>query len=145
MAFFAGNPDRALVLIALGLVFIYWEFLRPGRVFPGTLGGIAVAVGLTAMAEYGFETTGAMIILVGLVLVAVPSRGKWMWAAGLLSFTLMAYGLQRVAARPGVHWFAAIICSLVLTSLIPLRGVAMRARTNKFSDPASSDCEGRPK
>ena len=145
MAFFAGNPDRALVLIALGLLFIYWEFLRPGRVFPGTLGGIAVAVGLTAMAEYGFESTGAMIILVGLVLVAVPFRGMWMWAAGLLSFTLLAYGLHRMLARPGVHWFAATMCSLVLTGLIPLRAVAMRARRNKFSEPASSECEGRPK
>ncbi len=43
------DPNLAISLIAMGLLCVYVELCRPGRVVPGVLGGIAFLVGLASL------------------------------------------------------------------------------------------------
>ena len=44
-----SDPNLALILAALGVLAIYVELCRPGRVVPGVLGGIALLVGVASL------------------------------------------------------------------------------------------------
>jgi len=44
-----SDPNIAILLIALGTLAIYAELCRPGRVVPGVIGGVALAVGLASI------------------------------------------------------------------------------------------------
>ena len=43
------DPNLAIVLIAIGVLGIYAELCRPGRVVPGVLGGVAFLVGVASL------------------------------------------------------------------------------------------------
>jgi membrane protein implicated in regulation of membrane protease activity len=44
-----ADPNAAILMMALGILGIYLELCRPGKVIPGVLGGIAVLVGLASL------------------------------------------------------------------------------------------------
>jgi membrane-bound ClpP family serine protease len=46
-----SNPDIALCVVALGLLGIYVEFCRPGRVLPGITGGVLLIIGIASIAN----------------------------------------------------------------------------------------------
>ncbi len=44
-----ANPNIALLVAALGLLGVYAEFCRPGRVLPGVIGGVLLLTGIASM------------------------------------------------------------------------------------------------
>ena len=44
-----ANPDIALLIAAIGLLCIYIEFCRPGRVVPGVTGGVLLIIGVASI------------------------------------------------------------------------------------------------
>ncbi len=43
------NPNIALTVAAIGLLGIYVEFCRPGRVIPGVTGGVLLITGIASI------------------------------------------------------------------------------------------------
>jgi membrane-bound serine protease (ClpP class) len=123
------SPAAALVVFTVGLLLVYVELNRPGRVIPGAVG---LLMTLLACARLGAAHP------VALVLVAT--------ACALLAVELVrgTYGLVDVAAAlalvlgfrqlvtPPVGWMMCILCGVGLGGVTAaLARVARRARANK--------------
>jgi membrane-bound serine protease (ClpP class) len=67
------NPNVALILMLVGVYGIIFEFLNPGILVPGTLGGISLILGLYALALLPLNLAGIGLILLGLALVVAEA------------------------------------------------------------------------
>lgn len=73
------NPNIALIFMMIGVYGLIFEFLNPGALVPGTVGGISLLVGLYALAvlPVSFAGAGLMVLGVGLIVAEAfaPSFG----------------------------------------------------------------------
>lgn len=87
------DPNVALILLMIGIYGLLFEFLSPGALAPGTIGGICLVVGLYALAVLPVSFAGAALILLGLGLMTAeaftPSFGV-LGIGGVLAFVLGA-------------------------------------------------------
>ena len=67
------NPNVALILMLVGVYGLIFEFLNPGVLVPGTLGGISLILGLYALALLPLNYAGIGLILLGLALVVAEA------------------------------------------------------------------------
>jgi membrane-bound serine protease (ClpP class) len=86
-----ADPNIAYILMLAGLVGLYLEFSHPGVIFPGLTGGICLLLALTAFQVLPINSTGILLLLLGLgLLIAelfVPSFGI-LGVGGIISFVL---------------------------------------------------------
>lgn len=59
------NPNVALLLMIVGIYGLIFEFLSPGSMVPGTIGGISLLLGLYALAVLPVSYAGVGLILLG--------------------------------------------------------------------------------
>ena len=85
------NPNVALILMMIGIYGLFFEFMNPGALFPGTLGAICLLVGLYALAALPVNFAGIALILLGIGLMAAeafsPSFGI-LGMGGIVAFVL---------------------------------------------------------
>ncbi len=114
------NPNVALILMMLGVYGLFFEFINPGAVYPGTVGGICLLVGLYALGMLPVNYAGLGLILLGLVLMVAeafaPSFGI-LGISGTTAFVLGAMVLFDTGA-PGFQISWAIIAAVAGTSLL---------------------------
>jgi membrane-bound serine protease (ClpP class) len=67
------NPNVALVLMLVGVYGLIFEFLNPGALVPGTVGGISLIMGLYSLALLPLDWAGAGLILLGLALIVAEA------------------------------------------------------------------------
>ena len=67
------NPSIAILLMLVGFYGIIFEILNPGALFPGTIGGISIIAGMTALAILPFNWAGLALILLGVALVVAEA------------------------------------------------------------------------
>ena len=72
---------RDMLLIAAGLVGIYAELLRPGKVIPGVVGGVLLTLGLAGLARGPIEWSavlwlGTPLVLLTAGLLAIAWRAR---------------------------------------------------------------------
>jgi membrane-bound serine protease (ClpP class) len=53
------NPNVALILMLVGVYGLIFEFLNPGVLVPGTIGGISLILGLYSLALLPLNYAGA--------------------------------------------------------------------------------------
>jgi len=74
-----ADPNIAFLLLSLGSLAIFIEFVHPGAIFPGVFGVIALLLGFFALSVLPFNWAGVALILVAFILfgleVFVPSHG----------------------------------------------------------------------
>ena len=58
-----SDPNIAFVLLILGALGMYMEYLSPGLIFPGVAGGILLLLGLSALSVLPINWTGAALLL----------------------------------------------------------------------------------
>ena len=58
-----SDPNVAFVLLILGALGMYMEYLSPGLIFPGVGGGILLLLGLSALSVLPINWTGAALLL----------------------------------------------------------------------------------
>lgn len=67
-----ADPQWALVAVVVGLLGIYAELARPGRVVPGIAGGVAMLVGIASLVRTGMPSVGFTVgILIPFAVVSV--------------------------------------------------------------------------
>ena len=113
------NPNIALLLMMLGVYGLFFEFMNPGALYPGTIGAIALLVGLYALSALPVNYAGVALLILGLALMVAegfaPSFGA-LGIGGLISFALGAT-LLLDADVPGLAVSLPLIAGLGVTSL----------------------------
>jgi len=86
-----ADPNIAYLLFMAGLLGLYIEFTHPGVVFPGVAGAICLLLALMALHVLPLNTTGLMLLLLGVALLVaeafLPTFGL-VGAGGLVAFML---------------------------------------------------------
>ncbi|NGO53831.1 NfeD family protein [Mesorhizobium camelthorni] len=67
------NPNVALIFMVIGIYGLIFEFLNPGAMVPGTIGGISLLVGLYALAVLPVSYAGAGLIVLGVGLIVAEA------------------------------------------------------------------------
>lgn len=67
------NPNVALILMLVGIYGLIFEFLNPGALVPGTVGGISLIMGLYSLALLPLNWAGVGLILLGLALIVAEA------------------------------------------------------------------------
>ncbi len=128
-----SNPSLALVLMMIGLYGLLFEFLNPGLVAPGVIGGVCLLLALWGLQMLPINMAGLALLLLGLALFVaeafVPSFG----VLGIGGIAAFAFGALLLIDR-GVPGFAIplpLIGGLTAVSaafVIGVVGMAARAR-----------------
>ena len=69
-----SDPNIAFILMILGALGIYVEYLSPGLIFPGVAGGILLLFGLSALSVLPINWTGAALLLLALAFFVLEAK-----------------------------------------------------------------------
>lgn len=87
------DPNIALILLMVGVYGLFFEFLNPGAMVPGTIGAIALLFGLYALAVLPVDFAGIALIVLGVGLMVAeafaPSFGI-LGIGGIIAFVIGA-------------------------------------------------------
>lgn len=121
-----SDPSLVLMLLMIGVYGLLFEFMNPGFVAPGVIGGVALLLALWGLQMLPVNYAGLALILLGVAfLVAeafVPSYG----ALGIGGIVAFAFGalllIDSDAPGFGIPW--PLIGAMALVSAIIVIGVA---------------------
>jgi membrane-bound serine protease (ClpP class) len=128
-----SDPSLSLLLMMIGVYGLLFEFMSPGFVAPGVIGGVCLLLSLWGLQMLPISYAGLALILLGLAfLVAeafVPSYG----ALGLGGIAAFAFGALLLidSDAPGFGIPLSVIGGLAAASalgVVGLVGMAARAR-----------------
>jgi membrane-bound serine protease (ClpP class) len=130
------GPNAAFLLLIAGLLGVYCEFLRPGRLVPGLLGLVAGSTGVYWLFRNSPTRAGVFLIILALLLLMAETVWYAYCIPGILGtislaagFTLLFQPPRRIA--PGLSVPVSIIFGAITMFLA---SQARRARLNKWSD-----------
>ncbi len=113
------DPNIAIILMMIGVYGLIFEFLTPGSVVPGTVGGICLLLGLYALAVLPVSYAGLGLILLGIGLMVAeahsPSFGV-LGAGGALALVLGA-AILFDTDTPGLQVSWAMLAGVGIASL----------------------------
>jgi membrane-bound serine protease (ClpP class) len=128
-----SDPSLALVLLMIGIYGLMFEFLNPGFVAPGVIGGVCLLLAAWGLQMLPINLAGLALLLLGVALLVaeafVPSFGV-LGLGGIASF---AFGALMLIDRdlPGFGIPLALVGALTLISalfVLGVAGMAIRAR-----------------
>ncbi|MBB2690587.1 UNVERIFIED_ORG: membrane-bound serine protease (ClpP class) [Rhizobium esperanzae] len=122
------DPNIAIILMMVGIYGLIFEFLAPGTMLPGTIGGICLLLGLYALALLPVSFAGLGLIFLGVGLTAAeahsPSFGAFGIGGGIavilgatILFDTDIPGLEVSRPLLGAIAFATLAFSLVIARL----------------------------
>jgi membrane-bound serine protease (ClpP class) len=128
-----SDPSLVLMLLMLGVYGLLFEFMNPGYVLPGVIGGVALLLALWGLQMLPVNYAGVGLILLGIAFFVaeafVPSYG----ALGIGGVAAFAFGALLLidSDAPGFGIPLALIGTLTLVSaafVIGIAGMAAKAR-----------------
>jgi membrane-bound serine protease (ClpP class) len=128
-----SDPSLALVLMMIGVYGLLFEFMNPGFVAPGVIGGVCLLLALWGLQMLPINYAGLGLILLGIAFfvaeVFVPSYGA-LGIGGTAAFVFGALLLIDSEA-PGFGIPVSLIAGLALVSaafIVGIVGMAAKAR-----------------
>ncbi len=110
------NPNLALILILVGVYGLFFEFMNPGALVPGTIGAISLLVGLYALSALSVTFAGAALLVLGIGLMIAeaftPSIGV-LGIGGVVAFVLGAIVLFDTEV-PGMQVSVPLVTSVAI-------------------------------
>jgi membrane-bound serine protease (ClpP class) len=128
-----SDPNVALMLLMVGVYGLLFEFMSPGFVLPGVVGGICLFVAMWGLQMLPVNYAGLALILLGIsFLVAeafIPSHG----ALGAGGVAALACGAVLLVDSdvPGLRVAPSVIASITVLSaavVVGIAGMAAKAR-----------------
>jgi membrane-bound serine protease (ClpP class) len=129
-----SDPSLALVLLMIGVYGLLFEFMNPGYVAPGVIGGVSLLLALWGLQMLPINHAGLALILLGVAFFVaeafVPSYG----VLGLGGVAAFAFGALLLVDRETVVGFGiplpliAAVTLLSATLVIGIAGMAAKAR-----------------
>jgi membrane-bound serine protease (ClpP class) len=128
------NPNIAFILMLIGIYGLIFEFLSPGAVAPGLIGGISLLVALYALNLLPINYAGAGLVLLGVgLLIAEAHIGAFgvIGLAGMIAFIVGSVMLFPRGA-PGFGLSIAVVAAATAaTASFFLLGIAMLLRSRR--------------
>jgi len=128
-----SDPSLVLVLMMIGVYGLLFEFMNPGFVAPGVIGGVALLLALWGLQMLPVNYAGLALILLGIAFFVaeafLPSYG----ALGIGGVAAFAFGALLLidAETPGFGIAPSLVVAATLVSaafVITVAGMAARAR-----------------
>jgi membrane-bound ClpP family serine protease len=132
------TAGAAFILILLGMVCMYGEFIWPGRVFPCLAGSLLMIAGVEGLARMHLSSWGMTLIALGFALFLVEAFWGINLVAGIIGTALLSVGASLLVRAPA-HLSPELTvpaCTLFGGLTVFLCWKAKRARRNKWSDLA---------
>jgi membrane-bound serine protease (ClpP class) len=128
------NPNVAFILMLLGIYGLIFEFMNPGMVAPGVVGGISLLVGLFALNMLPINYAGAALVLLGIgLMVAEAHVGAFgvLGVGGIVAFVVGAI----MMFPPGAPGFdlslGIVVAAAVASALFVLLTVVLFLRSRR--------------
>jgi membrane-bound serine protease (ClpP class) len=130
------GPNVAYVLTVFGLLAIYWELIRPGRIYPGMLGTAAALVGGYFLWRLGPTAYGLKLLAAAGIFFVVEACWNTHGLAGIAATAALVLGSWELFAGPRhIAAYLAFPLGLAFGAVtIWLSAGAKRARRNKRAD-----------
>jgi membrane-bound serine protease (ClpP class) len=130
-----ADPNIGFLMLVLGALGIYIEFLSPGLIFPGVAGAVLALLGLSSLSVLPINWTGAALLLLALSLFVLElkftSHGI-LGVGGAVSMLLGAMILVNGPPEMRIHWSTALSVTLPFALITMfLVSLAVKARRNK--------------
>ena len=128
------NPTVAYLLILVGIYALIFEFMNPGLILPGVVGGIALLLALYALHLLPVNYAGLALMLLGIAFMAaeafLPSFGA-LGIGGVVAFVLGSLLLIEDTELPGFDIPYALVGGMAAASagfLILVLGLLAKSR-----------------
>jgi membrane-bound serine protease (ClpP class) len=130
-----SDPNIAFILLILGALGIYVEYLSPGLIFPGVAGGILLLLGLSALSMLPINWTGAALLLLSSAFFVLEAKfashgilGIGGIVAMILGALLLINGPPEMRIRVSTAFAVSLPFGAVTLFLVSL---VVRARAQK--------------
>ena len=121
----------SIVTASAGLLLIYVECNRPGRVIPGLAGLLLFLLGLHSLSLLRLRPEALFIVALAFAMLVLAMRGAWVLLWLVAGTALLAPGLARLPAEQ-VWSMPAFFCGLLIGPVSGgLAAIAGRARRAK--------------
>jgi membrane-bound serine protease (ClpP class) len=133
---FLADPNIALVLGAIGLLCLYFEFNHPGAIIPAVVGGISLVLALYGFHLLPINITGVALIVLALALFIAEAKVQGFGILGAGGIVAMVIGTMILIDAPDpaiqIHESIALAVAIPMAVImvIVLR-LAMRSREQK--------------
>ncbi len=127
------NPNVALILMMIGIYGLIFEFMNPGTLIPGTVGGISLLIGLYALAVLPVSYAGVGLILLGLALIVAEAFAPSFGILGIGGAVALVLGAAIMFDTdiPGIEISWAVIGAVAVASVALALLVARLAVTSR--------------
>ena len=114
------NPNVALILLLVGVYGIILEFLNPGVLVAGTIGGISLILGLYALALLPISYAGIGLILLGVALLVAEAFAPSFGVLGIGGTAALVLGAVMLidTGAPGFVVSVPIIAAVAVAGMI---------------------------
>ncbi|HEU5297729.1 MAG TPA: nodulation protein NfeD, partial [Burkholderiaceae bacterium] len=138
-----SDPSLALVLMMVGVYGLLFEFMNPGYVAPGVIGGVCLLLAMWGLQMLPINYAGLALILLGIVFFVaeafVPSYG----ALGIGGVAAFAFGALLLIDSEipgfGIPWpVVAAVAVVSGATIVGVAGMAARARRRPVVGSAAS-------
>ena len=114
------DPNIAIILMMVGIYGLIFEFLAPGTMFPGTIGGISLLLGLYALALLPVSFAGIGLIILGVGLTVAEIHSPSFGALGIGGGVAVILGATILfdTDMPGLQVSRPVLGAIALASLV---------------------------
>ncbi len=134
-----SDPNIAYILMAIGMLGLYFEFANPGAILPGVVGGISLILALFSFQALPINFAGVLLIILAMILflleLKITSHGV-LGGGGVLALFLGSLMLVNDTEFPykGISLSVIIPTVLVFTAFFFLAGyLALKAHKRKVA------------
>ena len=124
------NPNVALILMLVGVYGLIFEFLNPGVLVPGTIGGISLILGLYSLALLPLNYAGIGLILLGLALIVAEAFAPSFGILGIGGTVALVLGVVILVDTdvPGIEVSIPLVAGVAVSGVIATFILAWLAR-----------------
>ncbi|MBI3951169.1 MAG: nodulation protein NfeD [Acidobacteria bacterium] len=133
---FLADPNIALILAAIGLLCLYFEFNHPGAIIPAVVGGIALVLALYGFNLLPINITGVVMMLLGVGLFIAEAKVQGFGILGVGGIISLVIGSMilvdapdpAIRIQPSIAVAVALPMAVVMYVILRL---ALRSRQQK--------------
>src|SRR6185437_4254737 len=130
------DPNISFIILALGLLCIFFEFNHPGAILPGVVGFIAVAISLYTLQLLPLRSMAVVMIIASFAMFVLEAKLQTHGIAGTGGIVLMVLGALLLVDGPipqmRVHLWAALSVAVPIGLItVFLMTIALKERRNK--------------
>ena len=118
-----AHPNVAYILMALGMMGLYFELANPGAVLPGVVGVISLILAFFALQVLPVNYAGLLLLLVGMGLIIAEAFTPAFGVLGLGGVTALILGSlmlfkEQTVPTPGLQVSWTVIIPVVVTLVV---------------------------